>query len=58
MAFHEQRFPLRLSLTSSGGPGRQTDIVSLSNGREGIGLVQAGVEAFITRWQGQEGGLV
>ncbi|NBB51019.1 TIGR02217 family protein [Rhizobium sp. CRIBSB] len=34
MAFHEQRFPLRLSLTSSGGPGRQTDIVSLSNGRE------------------------
>ena len=34
MAFHEKRFPLRLSLTSSGGPGRQTDIVSLSNGRE------------------------
>lgn len=34
MAFHEQRFPLRLSLTTSGGPGRQTDIVSLSNGRE------------------------
>ncbi|MDH4440230.1 MAG: DUF2460 domain-containing protein [Rhizobium sp.] len=34
MAFHEQRFPLRLSLTSSGGPGRQTDIVSLSNGSE------------------------
>eukprot|EP01032_Pedospumella_encystans_P037158 gene37158-42084_t len=34
MAFHEQRFPLRLSLATSGGPGRQTDIVSLSNGRE------------------------
>jgi len=34
MAFHEQRFPLRLSLSTSGGPGRQTDIVSLSNGRE------------------------
>lgn len=34
MAFHEQRFPLRLSLTTSGGPGRQTDIVSLSNGCE------------------------
>ena len=34
MAFHEQRFPLRLSLTTSGGPGRQTDIVSLSSGRE------------------------
>lgn len=34
MAFHEQRFPLRLSLTTSGGPGRQTEIVSLSNGRE------------------------
>ncbi|QLF71366.1 DUF2460 domain-containing protein [Peteryoungia desertarenae] len=34
MAFHEQRFPLRLSLTASGGPVRQTDIVNLSNGRE------------------------
>ncbi|AOG12396.1 DUF2460 domain-containing protein [Agrobacterium sp. RAC06] len=34
MAFHEQRFPLRLSLSTSGGPGRQTDIISLSNGRE------------------------
>jgi len=32
--FHEVRFPLRLSLNSSGGPVRQTDIVNLSNGRE------------------------
>lgn len=33
-SFHEVRFPLRLSLTASGGPGRRTDIVNLSNGRE------------------------
>ena len=33
-AFHEVRFPLRLSLGASGGPGRETDIVLLSNGRE------------------------
>lgn len=32
--FHEVRFPLRLSLTASGGPMRRTDIVNLSNGRE------------------------
>jgi uncharacterized protein (TIGR02217 family) len=32
--FHEVRFPLRLSLSTSGGPVRRTDIVSLSNGRE------------------------
>ena len=32
--FHEVRFPLRLSLKTSGGPARQTDIVNLSNGRE------------------------
>ncbi|MGF0536753.1 phage distal tail protein, Rcc01695 family [Agrobacterium sp. ES01] len=33
-AFHDVRFPLRLSLTTSGGPVRRTDIVNLSNGRE------------------------
>ncbi|MGG7518519.1 phage distal tail protein, Rcc01695 family [Allorhizobium undicola] len=33
-AFHEVRFPLRVSLTTSGGPVRRTDIVNLSNGRE------------------------
>ncbi|KPF41096.1 DUF2460 domain-containing protein [Rhizobium sp. AAP43] len=34
MAFHEIRFPLRLSLTTRGGPERLTDVVSLTNGRE------------------------
>ncbi|MCQ2004881.1 TIGR02217 family protein [Rhizobium sp. NRK18] len=33
-SFHEVRFPLRLSLTVTGGPVRRTDIVNLSNGRE------------------------
>lgn len=33
-SFHEVRFPLRLSLTASGGPERRIDIVNLSNGRE------------------------
>ncbi|MFP5075726.1 TIGR02217 family protein [Rhizobium sp. YIM 134829] len=32
--FHEVRFPLRLSLGTSGGPERRTEIVNLSNGRE------------------------
>lgn len=32
--FHEVRFPLRLSLGTSGGPTRRSDIVSLTNGRE------------------------
>jgi uncharacterized protein (TIGR02217 family) len=32
--FHEVRFPLRLSLVTSGGPLRRTDIVDLTNGRE------------------------
>ncbi|MDG3574846.1 MULTISPECIES: DUF2460 domain-containing protein [Rhizobium] len=32
--FHEVRFPLRLSLSTSGGPERRTDIVNLTNGRE------------------------
>ncbi|GEO84385.1 MULTISPECIES: DUF2460 domain-containing protein [Alphaproteobacteria] len=32
--FHEVRFPLRLSLSTSGGPTRRTDIVDLTNGRE------------------------
>lgn len=32
--FHEVRLPLRLSLAASGGPGRRTDIVALSNGGE------------------------
>lgn len=34
MAFHDIQFPLRLSLATSGGPVRRTDIVNLSNGRE------------------------
>ena len=34
-SFHEVRFPLRLALGTSGGPWRRTDIVALSNGREG-----------------------
>jgi uncharacterized protein (TIGR02217 family) len=34
MPFHDIRFPLRLSLGTSGGPVRRTDIVDLSNGRE------------------------
>ncbi|THV25812.1 DUF2460 domain-containing protein [Peteryoungia ipomoeae] len=34
MAFHEISFPLRLSLTTRGGPERLTDVVSLTNGRE------------------------
>ncbi len=33
-AFHDVRFPLRLSLGTTGGPVRRTDIVNLSNGRE------------------------
>jgi uncharacterized protein (TIGR02217 family) len=33
-SFHDVQFPLRLSLNTSGGPNRRTDIVSLSNGRE------------------------
>lgn len=33
-AFHDIRFPLRLSLSTSGGPRRRTDIVSLSGGGE------------------------
>ena len=32
--FHEIGFPLRLALSTSGGPVRRTDIVNLSNGRE------------------------
>ncbi len=32
--FHEVRFPLRVALGASGGAGRGTDIVNLSNGRE------------------------
>ncbi|RYC26848.1 DUF2460 domain-containing protein [Ciceribacter ferrooxidans] len=32
--FHEVRFPMRLSLSTSGGPERRVDITSLSNGRE------------------------
>ena len=34
MAFHEVRFPTRLSLGAVGGPERRTDIVTLSNGFE------------------------
>jgi uncharacterized protein (TIGR02217 family) len=32
--FHDVRLPLRLSLGTSGGPVRRTDVVNLSNGRE------------------------
>lgn len=34
MTFHEVRFPDRLSLGSTGGPERRTEIVTLANGRE------------------------
>ena len=34
MAFHEVRFPARLSFGSSGGPERLTEIVTLANGFE------------------------
>ena len=34
MEFHEVRFPERLSVGSTGGPERRTDIVSLVGGRE------------------------
>ncbi len=33
-AFHEVRFPTDISFGSSGGPERQTDIVTLGSGRE------------------------
>ena len=34
MSFHDVRFPAALSLGSSGGPERRTEIVTLSNGFE------------------------
>ena len=34
MSFHEARFPAALSVGSSGGPERRTEIVALSNGFE------------------------
>jgi uncharacterized protein (TIGR02217 family) len=34
MAFHEVRFPERLSVGSTGGPQRRTEIVTLANGFE------------------------
>lgn len=34
MSFHEVRFPLDVSLKSSGGPERRTDVVVLASGRE------------------------
>ena len=34
MSFHEVRFPAALSVGSSGGPERRTEIVTLSNGFE------------------------
>lgn len=34
MNFHEERFPAQLSLGSSGGPERRTEIVTLVNGHE------------------------
>jgi hypothetical protein len=47
--FHEVRLPLRLSLGASGGPGRRTDIVALSNGGEPA--MHAGpMPAAVTTW--------
>ena len=34
MAFHEVRFPARLSFGSTGGPERKTEIVALASGHE------------------------
>ena len=34
MSFHEVRYPVRMSLGSSGGPERRTEIVTLVNGFE------------------------
>ena len=34
MAFHEVRFPAGISLGSSGGPERRTEIVALGSGAE------------------------
>ncbi|SET83644.1 DUF2460 domain-containing protein [Oceanicella actignis] len=34
MSFHEVRFPTRLSVGSTGGPERRTEIVTLANGHE------------------------
>lgn len=34
MDFHEVRFPLDVSLRSSGGPERKTDVVTMASGRE------------------------
>jgi len=34
MSFHEIRFPAAVSLGSTGGPERKTDIVTLNNGFE------------------------
>jgi uncharacterized protein (TIGR02217 family) len=34
MAFHEVRFPTRISLGASGGPERRTEIVVLGSGGE------------------------
>ncbi|MGM0583575.1 MAG: phage distal tail protein, Rcc01695 family [Pseudomonadota bacterium] len=34
MAFHEVRFPERLSVGSTGGPQRRTEVVTLANGHE------------------------
>ena len=34
MAFHEVRYPVGLSIGSSGGPERRTEIVTLVNGFE------------------------
>jgi uncharacterized protein (TIGR02217 family) len=33
-AFHDVRFPLEISLRSSGGPQRRTDVVTLASGHE------------------------
>src|SRR5690606_33911600 len=34
MAFHDVRFPVKISFGSSGGPERKTDIVEMSTGAE------------------------
>lgn len=34
MSFHDVRFPTKISLRSSGGPERRTEIVVLGSGHE------------------------
>lgn len=73
MAFHEVRFPARLSFGSTGGPERRTEIVTLANGYEerntpwahsrrrydaGVGLRSLDdVEALIAFFEARQGQL-